>query len=100
MSEGLTAEKIAVAMTAMEAMKADIDLFDRISKARDDKERVEQFKIDVCGGDCKIYILTTWGAEINHYQPRPNWRQAVTDALDELDDIKPGADTEGTTDKE
>ncbi|MCK4513005.1 hypothetical protein KAW64_14765 [bacterium] len=77
-----------------------VDLFERIAKAREDTDRVEQFKIDVCGNDCKVYILTTWGAEINAYEPRMDWRVAVTQALDELDDIKPGTDTGDTTEKE
>ena len=70
--------------------KKPVDLEDRIAKAREDTARVEQFKIDVCGNDCKVYILTTWGPEINAYEPRLKWRLAVTQALDELDDIKPG----------
>ena len=48
--------------------------------------------------DCKVYIRTTWGPEINKYQRRPDTWIAVRDALDELDDIKPDTDTEGTTD--
>ena len=75
-------------------------LFDRMQKAVADKARVGEFKIHVCDDDCKVYIRTTWGPEINAYAPRPAAWRAVKDALDELDDIKPGAHTEGTTDKE
>ena len=79
--------------------KKPVDLEDRIAKAREDTTRVEQFKIDVCGNDCIVYILTTWGPEINHYAARLKWRVAVTGALDELDDIKPATEP-STTDKE
>ena len=64
-------------------------LFARIAKAMADTERVAQFKINVGGDDCKVYIHTTWGAEIDAYQPRPYWMLAVTKALDTLDEIKP-----------
>ena len=64
-------------------------LFARIAKAMADTERVGEFKIHVCDNDCKVYILTTWGAEINAYALRPQWMLAVTKALDELDEIKP-----------
>ena len=71
-------------------------LFARIAKAMADTERVAQFKLNVGGNDCKVYILTTWGAEFNTYEQRPQWMLAVTKALDWLDDIKP--ETVPTTD--
>ena len=79
--------------------KKPVDLMDRITKAIADEKRVGEFKIHVCDNDCKVYIGTTWGPEINAYEPRPKWRRAVTAALDELDDIKPGTEP-STTDKE
>ena len=76
-----------------------VDLMDRIAKAMEDETRVAEFKIHMCDKDCKVYIRTTWGPEINQYQPRLKWRLAVTQALDELDDIKPPV-VPATTDKE
>ena len=76
------------------------DLFDRMQKAVADEARVAEFRVHVCDNDCKVYIRTTWGPEINAYEPRGHTWVAVREALDELDDIKPGTDTEGTTDKE
>ena len=72
------------------------DLFDRMQKAVADEARVGEFKIHVCDNDCKVYIRTTWGPEINANQPRKDAWLAVREALDELDDIKPG--TEPSTD--
>ena len=66
-----------------------VDLFDRIQKAVADEHRVGEFKIHVCDNDCKVYIRTTWGPEINAYQLRKDTWRAVRDALDELDQIKP-----------
>ena len=70
--------------------KKPVDLMDRIAKAIADEKRVAEFRIHVCDNDCLVYIRTTWGPEINAYEPRLKWRLAVTQALDELDDIKPG----------
>jgi len=67
-------------------------LMARVVNAIEDTERVGEFKIHVCDNDCKVYIHTTWGPEINAYAPRKDWHKAVTQALDELDDIKPIAD--------
>ena len=89
MTEKLTAEKVAVARAALELAMSDIDLMARIVNAIEDTERVGEFKIHVCDNDCKIHIRTTWGPEINAYEPRSLWRVGVRDALDELDDIKP-----------
>ncbi len=75
-------------------------LFDRMQKAVADEARVAAFVLDVGQKGCRVYIRTRWGPEINHYAPRPDTWVAVREALDELDDIKPGTDTEGTTDKE
>lgn len=86
MSEGLTKEEVVMGTI----------LFARIAKAIADTERVGEFKIHVCDNDCKVHILTTWGARIDSYEPRPKWQLAVTQALDELDEIKP--ETAPTTD--
>jgi len=70
--------------------KKPVDLMDRIAKAMEDEKRVGEFKIHTSDKDCKVYIRTVWGSEINAYEPRLKWRLALTQALDELDDIKPG----------
>ncbi len=80
--------------------KKPADLFDRMQKAVADEARVAAFVIDVCGNDCTVYIRTTWGPEITKYRRRPDTWLAVRDALDELDDIKPGTDTGSMTEKE
>lgn len=72
--------------------KMPVDLMDRIAKAMEDEKRVGEFKIHSCDRDCKVYIRTVWGSEINRYEFRPEWRLAVTLALDELDDIKLNTD--------
>lgn len=64
-------------------------LMDRIEKVIADEARVAQFEIVVCDNDCKVYIRTTWGPVINTYAPRQEWHKAVTQALDELEEIKP-----------
>ena len=65
------------------------DLFDRMQKAVADEARVAEFVIDVGEKGCRVYIRTTWGPEINAYQPRKDTWRAVREALDELDQIKP-----------
>lgn len=99
MTEKLTAALVSAGMIAMEAARFDIALMDRIAKAIADTERVAEFKIHVCNNDCKAYVRTTWGAEINNYELREHWRLAVTKALDDLDEIKPGT-VPNTDDKE
>lgn len=74
------------------AMLADGFLMERIEKAIADTERVAEFHINVFGEDCDCCIVTTWGPVILHEQPRPDWRHAVTKALDELEDIKQNTD--------
>ena len=80
--------------------KKPADLFDRMQKAVADEARVAVFVIDVGVKDCKVYIRTTWGPEITKHLRRPDTWLAVRDALDELDDIKPGTDTGSTAEKE
>ena len=90
------AEMSRVADTSSKKPAGDDVLIARIAKAIEDTAKVGEFKIHVCDNDIIVYIRTTWGPEINHYALRKDWRKPILQALDELDDIKPG--TEPSTD--
>ena len=69
----------------------------RMAKAIEDTERVASFKLYVTEKECDVFIRTTWGAIIEHTQPREHWVLAVGKACDELDAIKPEQDDAATT---
>ena len=71
------------------AMLAGGFLLERIDKAAADKKKVAELSIVVCDNDCKVHIRTTWGARIDRGGAREDWQKLVTEALDELDAIKP-----------